>query len=283
MELWFTEQEQDHIRVGWKTTGVLFQGRSEFQSVEVIETKAYGRMLVLDGCVMLTDHDEFVYHEMIAHVPALLHPNPRRAVVIGGGDGGTVRELLKHPSLEEIVLCEIDGMVVDACKKFFPAVAGKLGDPRVTVKIGDGVAYMRDANADFDLAIIDSTDPIGPGEGLFSGEFYRSVAKALRPGGIMVAQSESPWFGPEMLGRIHRNIAAGFAHKRSFMASIPTYPRGLWSWTMAGQAPIDPTQFDRERLSRLGSLEYLTPETLPAVFALPPFYRRKVDAALAKA
>ena len=279
MELWFTEQEQDHIRTSWKTEDVLFREQSAFQTVEVIQTKAYGRMLVLDGCVMITDADEFVYHEMIAHIPAVIHPNPKRVVVIGGGDGGTVRELLKHDGIEEIVLCEIDGMVVDASRKFFPAVAGKLDDPRVQVRIGDGVAYMRELEGACDIAVIDSTDPIGPGEGLFSGDFYRSVARALRPGGLMVAQSESPWYTNEILGRIHRNIRAGFQHKRSYVGAIPTYPRGLWSWTMASNTAFDPARFDRARLAKVApGLKYLTETLLTSAFALPAFYQEKLDA-----
>lgn len=278
MELWFTEQEQDHIRVSWKADDVLFRGQSEYQTVEVINTKAYGRMLILDGCVMITEADEFVYHEMISHIPAVIHKDPRVVVVIGGGDGGTVRELLKHKSIERIVLCEIDGMVVDACRKFFPEVASGLDDPRVEVRIGDGVAYMKELNQEVDIAIIDSTDPIGPGEGLFSGDFYKSVARAMRPGGVMVAQSESPWYTKEMLGRIHRNISAGFAHRRSYIGAIPTYPRGLWSWTMASNTAFNPTQFDQQRFAAVaGDLKYLTPARVSSVFDLPPFYAEKIQ------
>lgn len=277
MELWFTEQEQDHIRVSWKTGDVLFRGQSEYQTVEVIDTKAYGRMLILDGCVMITEADEFVYHEMISHIPAVMHKDPRTVVVIGGGDGGTVRELLKHKSIERIILCEIDGMVVDACRKFFPAVACGLDDPRVEVKIGDGVAYMKELHQEIDIAIIDSTDPIGPGEGLFSGDFYKSVARAMRPGGVMVAQSESPWFTKEMLGRIHRNISAGFAYRKSYIGAIPTYPRGLWSWTMASNTGLDPAQFDRARFAAVAQdLKYLSPARVTSVFDLPPFYAEKI-------
>jgi len=277
MELWFTEQEQDHIRVSWKADEVLFRGQSEYQTVEVINTKAYGRMLILDGCVMITEADEFVYHEMISHIPAVIHKDPKVVVVIGGGDGGTVRELLKHKSIERIVLCEIDGMVVDACRKFFPEVACGLNDPRVEVKIGDGVAYMKELNQEIDIAIIDSTDPIGPGEGLFSGDFYKSVARAMRPGGVMVAQSESPWFTKEMLGRIHRNISAGFAHRKSYIGAIPTYPRGLWSWTMASNTAFDPAQFDQERFAAVAKgLKYLSPARVTSVFDLPPFYAEKI-------
>ena len=156
----------------------------------MIETESYGRMLLIDGLVMITDRDEFVYHEMIAHIPALNHRKPERVVVIGGGDGGTVRELLKHPSIKEVVLCEIDGLVVDASKKYFPEVAGCLEDSRVRVNIGDGLAYMKNHDPGvLDLVIVDSTDPVGPGEGLFTKEFYSSVSKALKADGMMACQS----------------------------------------------------------------------------------------------
>lgn len=278
MELWYSEQEQDHLRVSFRTDAVLFRDKSEFQTVDVIETRAYGRMLVLDGFVMCTDEDEFVYHEMIAHIPALTHKDPKKVVVIGGGDGGTVRELLKHEGIEKIILCEIDGMVIDACRKYFPKIASGLDDPRVEVRVADGLAYIKELKNEIDIAIIDSTDPIGPGEGLFTGEFYKDVARALRPGGLMAAQSESPWYKKEFLERIHRNISSGFSHKRSYVGSIPTYPRGLWSWTMAGNHAFDPSQFDAKRWAKISpGLQYLTKERMTGAFDLPPFFRAKLD------
>lgn len=280
MNLWVTEQEADHIRTGWAVTEVLFSGKSEFQTVDVVETKAYGTMLLLDGLVMITDSDEFIYHEMISHIPVCHHKDPKRVVVIGGGDGGTVRELLKHKEIEEIILCEIDDMVINASHKFFPQVAGCLfeNNPRVKVRVGDGVAFMKELKNEVDVILVDSTDPIGPGEGLFSREFYRDVANALKPGGIMAAQSESPWFTEEALGRIHKNIAGGFKHRRSYVAPIPTYPRGSWSWTIAAQEPINPTKFDTARYDRVGeSLKYLSKDLMTGAFALPKFYAEKID------
>jgi spermidine synthase len=281
MNLWVTEQEADHIRTGWAVTEVLFSGRSEFQTVDVVETKAYGTMLLLDGLVMITDADEFIYHEMISHIPLCLHPNPKRVLVIGGGDGGTVREILKHKSVEEVILCEIDDMVIEQSKRFFPQVADCLKpgfDPRVKVRVGDGVAFVKELKKEMDVILVDSTDPIGPGEGLFSRDFYRNVAGALKQGGLMAAQSESPWFAKEALGRIHRNISGGFKHRKSFVAPIPTYPRGSWSWTIAAQDPIDPTKFNAERFSQIeNTLQYLTRDLLTAAFALPRFYLEKIS------
>jgi len=282
MKLWFQEEDDSGLRLAYQVTDVLFRGESEFQKVDVIETQTYGRMLLIDGLVMITDKDEFVYHELIAHIPALQHPDPKHVVVIGGGDGGTVRELLKHPGIEKITLCEIDALVVEASRKYFPAVASGLDDPRVEVMIGDGVDYMKKHSAKaLDLVIVDSTDPIGPGEGLFSGDFYRSVAAALREGGLMVCQSESPWFDKPMLHRIHRNVSAGFSFRAPYIASVPTYPRGFWSWTMASQNPIDPAKYDRSRLCDLLSqgegLHFLNHELMTGVFALPNYFRKKIQ------
>jgi spermidine synthase len=172
-------------------------------------------------------------------------------------------------------------MVIDASKKFFPQVANCLNpgvDKRVKVRVGDGVAFMKELNNEMDVILVDSTDPIGPGEGLFSREFYRDVAKALRPGGIMAAQSESPWFTKDALGRIHRNISGGFQHRRSYVAPIPTYPRGSWSWTVASQSPIDPTSFDAARFGRVEKgLQYLSRDLMTGAFALPKFYAEKIE------
>ena len=279
MGLWFSEIENDMISYGYKFNDVLFNDRSEYQSVKVIETEAVGRMMLLDDLIMVTDFDEFVYHEVISHIPVCLHKKPEKVVVIGGGDGGTVRELLKHQCIKEIVLCEIDEMVVEASKKFFPDLGRFLNDERVTVRIGDGVAYMQEhAAGELDLVIVDSTDPIGPGEGLFCKDFYRSVSAALKSDGMMVCQSESVWHRPEMLHRIHNNVSAGFDFRKSYIAGIPTYPRGTWSWTVGSKNPIIPEEYDRERFNQVkADLKYLNDQTMLSVFALPNFYLDKLS------
>lgn len=280
MNLWFQEEQESNQRLSYKVSDVLFAGSSPFQSVHVIETEAYGRVLLIDGLVMITDRDEFVYHEMIAHVPLLHHENPREIVVIGGGDGGTVRELLKHSEVENITLCEIDEMVVDVSKKYFPKVASGLDHSKVNVQIGDGIAYMKAlAPASLDVVIVDSTDPIGPGEGLFTEDFYKSVSDVLKPDGMMVCQSESPWYDESILKRIYRNVSAGFSSVHPYLGSVPTYPRGLWSWTLAHNKPdFNPLDFDRKRFKHIESqgLEYLTAGSMVGSFSLPPFYRKKL-------
>jgi len=279
MGLWFSEIEDDAISYGYKVKDVLFHDRSEYQSVKVIETEAVGKMMLLDDLIMVTEFDEFVYHEVISHIPVCLHKKPEKVVVIGGGDGGTVRELLKHQCIKEITLCEIDEMVVDVSKKFFPKLGSFLDDDRVTVRIGDGVAYMKErSTGELDLVIVDSTDPIGPGEGLFCKDFYRSVAEALKPDGMMVCQSESVWHRPELLRRIHNNVSAGFEHRKSYIAGIPTYPRGTWSWTIGSKNSILPDEYNRDRFAAVKSdLKYLNNETMLSVFALPNFYLDKLS------
>jgi spermidine synthase len=275
--LFYTEYEGEKLSYGYALDEVLFASQSKYQKIEIIKTKAYGRMMIIDGFVMLTDDDEFVYHEMISHVPLCMHNNPKNILIVGGGDGGTVREVAKHKSVEKIVLCEIDGMVVDVARQFFPRVASALDDPRVEIKIGDGISFVAEQQDEFDVIIIDSTDPVGPGEGLFSKDFYRSVSKALKPNGLMVAQSESPWADREFLQKILNNISAGFKHVAPYIAPIPTYPRGLWSWTMAGQSALDHKQYSEDRFEEISEgLNYLTQDTYAGCFALPPFYRKKL-------
>ncbi len=173
---------------------VLFSGKSPFQRVDIVETAGHGRMLLNDGLVMVSERDEHVYHEMIAHVPLFVHSRPQRVLVIGGGDGGTVREVLRHPSVEHVRLVEIDQMVVDACREHLPATAACLSDPRVQVTIADGVRFVAETDERYDVVLVDSTDPIGPAAPLFGREFYGNVRDVLTERGIVVSQAENPFY-----------------------------------------------------------------------------------------
>ena len=279
MQVWFQEEIDPNQRFAYKVKDILFRGKSDFQTVDVIETEAYGKMLLIDGLVMITDKDEFVYHEMIAHIPALNHKKPEKVVVIGGGDGGTVRELLKHPEVKEVVLCEIDSLVVEASKKYFPEVAGCLDDPRVKVNIGDGLAYMKNHTPNsLDLVIVDSTDPIGPGEGLFTKEFYASVARALKEDGLMACQSESPWYSEEILKRIYNNVSGGFKNIAPYVGSVPTYPTGTWSWTLASNKELNVADFAKDRFEEIErkGLQYLSEGMMVGAFSIPKFHAEKL-------
>jgi spermidine synthase len=284
MELWTTEYHAD-IGLSLKTEKTLYHAQSPYQEIDIVETKPYGRLLLLDGAVMTTDKDEFVYHEMISHVPMLVHPNPKRVLVIGGGDGGTVREIVKHPSVEQVVLCEIDGLVVDSCKEFFPKIAGELNNPKVEVRIGDGVAYMANEAKNFDLIIIDSTDPIGPGEGLFTEEFYRNTFAVLNDDGIMVAQTESPFLHPHVIRKIYGIYQGIFPIVKMYTGHIPTYPSGFWTWAFASKRYDSALpEAHRDRVANIEkTCQYYNAELHNASFVLPNFVKALLNTPVATA
>lgn len=230
-----------------KAGNVLFSDQSEFQKVEVFETdSALGRVLTLDDLMMTTEGDEYHYHEMIAHIPMMNHKCPKSVLVIGGGDGGTVREVLKHDTVERVVLCEIDGMVIEACKKFLPTIACELDNPKVEILVQDAIEYIKDKKNEFDIILIDSTDPMGPGEGLFTEEFYTNVKNSLKEGGIMVAQSESPFVNKEEIKKMYDLLKKVFPICSTYTSNIPTYPGGYWAWAFCSQN-VEPLSYIDER------------------------------------
>ncbi len=274
MELWYTENQTPDLRIGFRVKAVLHREKSDFQEIAVYETEQYGRLLALDDVVMTTDRDEFVYHEMMAHVALAAHPDPRRVLVVGGGDGGVVREVLKHP-VEEVHLAEIDGRVVAVCREYFPAIAAGLDDPRVKIFVTDGIAHVREKENLYDVIIIDSTDPIGPAVGLFQEDFYRSVHRALTAGGLFAAQTESPFLNGELIRGMHRFLRGIFPVVRLCLASIPTYPGGLWTITLGSRGP-DPREPAPGRAVP-GGTRYYSPELHRAAFVLPPFVSALVE------
>ncbi|WP_126429862.1 polyamine aminopropyltransferase [Brevibacillus marinus] len=270
MELWYTEKQTENHGITTKITETLHSEKSEFQQIDIIQTKQFGRMLVLDGMVMTTDVDEFVYHEMIAHVALNTHPNPKKVLVVGGGDGGAIREIVKHESVEQAVLAEIDGRVIEACKTHFPNIAKELsGNPRVSVQVMDGVKHIHENKGAYDVIMVDSTEPVGPAVGLFEKGFYQGIYDALKPDGIMVAQTESPWFNRDLIKRVFRDLKSIFPITRLYTVSIPTYPSGLWSFTIASKQ-YDPLEVDPDTIKDLDT-KYYSPELHHAVFKLPKF------------
>ncbi len=272
MELWFTEFQNENLSLGLRIERTLHSEQTEFQGLDVIETKQYGRMLVLDGCVMTTDKDEYVYHEMLAHVGLHTHPNPKRVLVVGGGDGGVIREIVKHKSVEKAVLAEIDGRVIEISKQYFPDIAKGLSDPRVDIQVVDGIQYVRDHPGMFDVIYIDSTDPIGPAVGLFAKEFFQSVYNALAEDGLFVAQSESPFAHADLIANMQRDIREIFPLSYLYLAHIPTYPTGTWSFTMGSKkySPLEVSEL------RVQDTKYYTTEVHRAAFALPRFVEELV-------
>ena len=266
------------------TVGVkelLYSRRSRFQQIQVFQTDSFGRMLTLDGLVMMTERDEFVYHEMITHPSMALLPDPRRALVVGGGDGGTVRELLRYRQIEHVDLVEIDGDVVDVSREFFPSVSSALGDERLSIHVRDGIEFVRQSpDGSYDLVIVDSTDPVGFAEGLFGEDFYADVARILSDDGILVSQSESPFDETfqHSIGRAREVLERLFDRTHVYLAHIPTYPTGTWSFTMAtkGLHPID--DFDPRRVAErtasfAGELKYYNAGVHLGALALPNFAR----------
>ena len=275
--IWFTDRTDD-IALSLRHQGCLYRKDSTFQKVEVLDTTGYGKMLVLDDRVMCTERDEFVYHEMITHVPVLTHPAPQRVLVIGGGDGGAARELLKHPSVEDIVVVEIDEIVVEASGEHFPDMASALDDPRVDLKIGDGIAFIQDCPAEtFDVIIVDSTDPNPFAAGLFEEPFYAAARRALKPGGLMTAQSEPPVLYTTTFRNIYDRQRLAFETKNvhCYLAFIPTYTTGMISFSFASKDGAHPLRdVDSSRITRFVEahpLRYYTEAVHRAAFALPGF------------
>ena len=274
MDLWFTENHTENVRFSIKVDKQLYTGQSEFQRIDIFDSEEFGRVLALDGYVMLTEKDEFMYHEMIVHVPMCVHPNPRKILVIGGGDGGTVRELVKYSSVESVDLVEIDEDVVTACKEYLPQTAGMLEDPRVNTHFEDGLKFIRHHENEYDLIIVDSTDPFGPGEGLFTREFYGNCYKALTDDGIMVNQHESPFYANDAyaMQRAHKQIVNSFPIARVYQAQIPTYPSGHWLFGFASKKYHPYHDVDFEKWKKLGlKLKYYNTNLHSASFALPTY------------
>ncbi len=274
MELWFTEKHTPNVNFSIKVDRQLYAGKSEFQRIDIFDSKEFGRFLTLDGYMMLTEKDEFIYHEMITHVPMCVNPLAKQVLVIGGGDGGTVRELLRYPTIESIDLVEIDELVVEVCKKYLPQTAGCLGDARVHPYYEDGLKFIRHCENTYDLIIVDSTDPFGPGEGLFTKEFYGNCYKALKEDGIMVNQHESPFYKEDAyaMQRAHKRIVESFPISRVYQAHIPTYPSGHWLFGFASKKYHPVKGVNWVRWNALGlKTRYYNTQLHAGAFALPNY------------
>lgn len=282
MELWFTEKHTEHVKFSIKVNKQLYSGQSDFQRIDLFESPEFGRFLTLDGYMMLTEKDEFIYHEMIVHVPMAVNPAAKQVLVIGGGDGGAVRELTRYSGIEHIDLVEIDRQVVDVCRTYLPQTAGRLDDPRVSIHYADGLKFVRAKENMYDLIIVDSTDPFGPGEGLFTKEFYGNCYKALHEDGIMVNQQESPFYPVDALAvqRAHKRIVASFPISRVYQAHIPTYPSGHWLFGFASKK-YHPTQnFDPAAWMKLGvRTRYYNTKIHVGAFALPNYVKALLEEA----
>ena len=272
MELWFTENHTDNIRFSIKIKQHVYSEKSRYQQIDILDSYELGRILVLDGFIMLTEKDEYIYHEMITHVPMATNPDIKRVLVIGAGDGGTIRELTRFKNVEHIDMVEIDQRVVEVCKEYLPQTACRLDDPRVHIYYEDGLKYVRGKDNEYDLIIVDSTDPFGPGEGLFTKEIYGNCYKALNENGILVNQHESTFYDEyaEIMKRAHSRIKGFFPISLVYQAHIPTYPSGHWLFGFASKRfhPVADQHADWWLAQRLKT-KYYKQYVHSGCFALP--------------
>jgi len=280
MDFWFSEQQTQDVKLSIRVSRQLFSEKSEFQQIDVFESPEFGRFLTLDGFMMVTERDEFIYHEMITHVPMAVHPQVKKVLVIGGGDGGVVRELIRYPEIEQIDLVEIDAMVVEVSKIYLPTIACGLENERVTIYYEDGLRFIRSCEDKYDVIIVDSTDPFGPGEGLFTREFYGNCFKALTLNGIMVNQHESPFYNEDAKAcqRAHKRIVESFPISRVYQAHIPSYPSGHWLFGFASKRYHPLKDLNEQRWNQRGlTCDYYTTTLHKGAFHLPAYVEKMLE------
>ena len=279
MEMWFSDEHTSNVKLSIRIEKQLFSGQSELQRIDVLDSKEFGRILVADGDLMLTEKDEFIYHEMITHVPMAVHPCVRKVLVIGGGDGGVVRELIKYDEIESIDVVEADPLLTEVCCRYLPESACSLNGGRGEIFHEDGLRFIRSKTDEYDLIIIDSPNPFGPGEGLFTKEFYGNCFNALHEDGIMINQNESPFYQEEAFQcqRMHRRILESFPICRIYQAHIPSYPSGHWLFGFASKKyhPLDDLRDVDWNMKGIHTKYYVT-RLHRGVFALPAYVEELV-------
>jgi spermidine synthase len=278
LELWFTENWTDKTRFSIKVKEQLYSEKSKFQQIDFFESYEFGKFFTLDGYMMVNEKDEFIYHDMIVHVPMATNPNIKKVLVVGGGDGGTVRELTRYDNIEEIHMVEIDERVVRLCQKYLPITSSKLEDPRVKLLFKDGLKYVADCDSEsYDLILVDSTDPISVGEGLFSNEFYRNCHRILTKEGILVNQHESPYFKvfSDEMQKAHNKINNIFEIAEVYQFHIPTYASGHWLFGFASKKYHPVKDHKAEEWEKLGlETKYYNSALHKGAFALPNYVKK---------
>ncbi len=256
----------------FKVERTLYRGRSRFQKIELVSNRTFGRVLLLDGLVQTTDADEFFYHEMLVHPALSLHRRPLDILIIGGGDGGALREVLRHP-VRKARLCEIDGQVIQVCRRFYPWLKRDLADPRAELIVADGDAYIRSTKDRFDVVLVDSSDPVGPSTVLHGKAFYSALKAILKPGGIIAAQAGSLLYHQEQHRAKYRFLKTMFRHAAFYLCPVPTYPGGTWCFVYLSDdvPPLAP-----RRKKPAPGLKHYNPEIHEAAFALPTFFKESL-------
>ena len=280
MELWYTEEHTSNVKFSMKVDKQIVSLQSDFQRIDVFESYEFGKVLVLDGFLMITEKDEFIYHEMIVHVPMAVNNNIKKVLVIGAGDGGTVRELTRYNTIEQIGMVEIDEKVVEVCIEHIPQTACKLTDERVNLYFEDGLKFVRTKHDEYDLIIVDSTDPFGPGEDLFTKEFYGNCFKALKEDGILVNQHESPYYANDAIAmqRAHEKIKSVFEVAKIYQVHIPTYPSGHWMFGFASKK-YDPIKDLKEEAWNSLNIKtrYYNTDLHKGSFAIPNYVKELLN------
>ncbi|HBW86462.1 MAG TPA: spermidine synthase [Crocinitomicaceae bacterium] len=281
--VWFTDKDDDQALSLRFTGDVFYDVQSPFQRVRILESYKYGKMLALDDMVMTTEKDEFHYHEMISHPALFSLTNPKNVLVIGGGDGGTIREILRHDSVESVTMVEIDGHVIEACKEFLPRIASSFDHPKLKLIVDDGIAFIKNAQAkSYDLIVVDGSDPVGPAEGLFSVEFYTNCHNALNDNGILVAQGESPKFNEKAFAELNKTLQQIFGKNNAPVSLffVPTYPTGMWSFQYGLKGNVDVRKLqDTTRVDSFvesQGLRYYNEDIHEATFATPNFVKQLI-------
>lgn len=274
MQIWFSEYHTLNAKLDVRIEKQLFSGESEFQKINVFQSYEFGKFVSLDGEIVFSEADEFIYDEMVTHVPMAVHPNVRNVLIIGGGDGGVAKELIGYPTIEHIDVVETDKMFVEVCKEFFPESAAGLEDPRISMHYDDGLRFLRRKSDEYDLIINDSTDPLGHTEGLFTKEFYGSCYKALKDDGIMVYQHGSPFYDEDEVEcrKMHRKVYKSFPISRVYQAHIPTCPSGYWLFGFASKKYHPLNDFNPAKWEELGlKTWYYTTNLHQGAFMLPKY------------
>ncbi len=284
MDLWFEEKLEPPVGTTFRVlvNRTIERFRSEYQEIAVLETEKLGKMLILDGVIMLSEFDEFAYHEMIIHVPLLTHPNPKKVLVIGGGDGGSIREIVKHKEVEEVHLCEIDRAVVEVSKRHLPTLSSGFSDPRVKIFYEDGAKFVKNKKGEYDVIIVDSTDPVGAAVVLFEEPFYRDMYEALKPDGIIVSQCESIYYHQDLIKRMLSFISNIFELTGYYYSLVPTYPSGTIGFAFCSKKYNPLKDLDEKRYYKLGKLKYYNPQIHKTSFCLPAFIRELLPPDLLK-
>ncbi len=281
--VWFTDKDEDQALSLRFTGDVFYDVQSPFQRVRILESTKYGKMLTLDDMVMTTINDEFHYHEMISHPAMFTHGNAKNVLVIGGGDGGTVREILRHEGVEKVTMVEIDGEVIKACKEHLPQIAASFDHPKLDLIVNDGIAFVKNAAPkSYDIIIVDGSDPVGPAEGLFSVDFYTNCYNALKDGGILVTQGESPKFNEKAFAELNRTLQSIFGKENAPISLffVPTYPTGMWSFQYGLKGCAAPKSISNETeidaFVEQKGLRYYNADVHKGSFATPNFVKSLV-------